>query len=180
MWELSFKIFFFTCLWLCYLESSTNLGLYKRWFVNNISIFSLFLSMHPECVNILSKWIWVSFLNWVNILVKALIQMMLLMDYSGVGVTKPISSVPLFLQFFRLIKILFTFGISRSCLADIDAAELWWHLLNMDVIWRIHLYFCQIKNFTNREINKWSFSNPHAWSPEHCTQQLTAHAYEWG
>ena len=54
--------------------------------------------------------------------------------WSGVGVSKPIFAVPLFSQFFRMIKTLFTCMISRSYLTGVTAAELRRHLTNMNVI----------------------------------------------
>ena len=52
----------------------------------------------------------------------------------GVGVTKPIFSVPLFSQFFRMIKTVVTWMISSSCLAGVTAAELRRHLANMNIV----------------------------------------------
>ena len=52
----------------------------------------------------------------------------------GVGVTKPIFSVPLFPQFFQMIKAVFTCMISSSYLAGVTAAELRRHLANVNVI----------------------------------------------
>ena len=53
---------------------------------------------------------------------------------SGVGVIKPIFSVPLFSQFFTMSKTLVTCMISRSYLIGVIAAELRRHLTNMNVI----------------------------------------------
>ena len=52
----------------------------------------------------------------------------------GVGVTKPIFSVPLFSQFFRMVKTLIICMISRWYLTGVTAAELRRHLTNMNVI----------------------------------------------
>ena len=89
----------------------------------------------------------------------------------GVGVTKPISSAPLFSQFFRVIKILVTYGISHPYLTDVscgDICEIW--------MWfgESNMYFCKIKNFTNREINERSFSNPHPREKLSCKQGTLA------
>ena len=53
---------------------------------------------------------------------------------SGVGVTKPISSVPLISRFFTIVKTLVTYWISCSYLTGVAAAQLRWHLSNMNVI----------------------------------------------
>ena len=52
----------------------------------------------------------------------------------GVGVTKPIFSVPLFSQFFRIMKTVVTLKIPSSYLAGVSAAELRRHLANMNMI----------------------------------------------
>ena len=52
----------------------------------------------------------------------------------GVGVTKPISSVPLFSEFFNIIKTYVTYWISRLYLTGVAAAQLRWHLSNINVI----------------------------------------------
>ena len=56
---------------------------------------------------------------------------------SGVGVTKAISSVPLFCEFFSIFKTNVSYWISRLYLASVAAAQLRWHLSNMNVIRRI-------------------------------------------
>ena len=43
-------------------------------------------------------------------------------DTPGVGVTKPISSVPLFSHFFTFMSNLVIYGVSRSYLANVSAA----------------------------------------------------------
>ena len=61
---------------------------------------------------------------------------------SGVGVTKPIFSVPLFSHFFWMIKTVVTCMISSSYLAGVTAAVLRRHLANMnmiEIIWLILL-----------------------------------------
>ena len=55
----------------------------------------------------------------------------------GVGVTKPLSSVPLFSGFLSIVKPHVSYWISRLYLAGVAAALLRWHLSNMDVIRRI-------------------------------------------
>ena len=56
---------------------------------------------------------------------------------SGVGVTKPISSIPLFSKFFNIIKTHVSYWISRLYLTGVAAAQLRWHLSNIDVFWII-------------------------------------------
>ena len=53
---------------------------------------------------------------------------------SGVGVTKPIFSVPLFSTFSVSVKTNVSYWISRLYLAGVAAAQLRWHLSNMNVI----------------------------------------------
>ena len=53
---------------------------------------------------------------------------------SGVGVTKPILSVPLFSTFSVIVKTNVSYWISRLYLAGVAAAQLRWHLSNMNVI----------------------------------------------
>ena len=55
----------------------------------------------------------------------------------GVGVTKAISSVPLFCEFFSIVKTNVSYWISRLYLAGVAAAQLRWHLSNVNVIRRI-------------------------------------------
>ena len=52
----------------------------------------------------------------------------------GVGVTKPISSVPLFSEFFNNAKTHVDYWISCLYLAGVAAAQLRWHLSNINVI----------------------------------------------
>ena len=54
--------------------------------------------------------------------------------WPGVGVTKQICSVPLFSEFFSIIKTHATYWISLLYLTDVAAAQLWWHLSNINVI----------------------------------------------
>ena len=54
----------------------------------------------------------------------------------GVGVTKPISSVPLFSEIFNIVKTHIMYWISRLYLAGVAAAQLRWHLPNINVIQR--------------------------------------------
>ena len=81
--------------------------------------------------------------------------------YSGVGVTKPISSVPLFSEFLVMSKetsaieyhvYIWQVSLQLSC-SDICQIWMWFEESNM--------YFCHIKNFAYGEINERSFSNPH-------------------
>ena len=53
---------------------------------------------------------------------------------SGVGVTKPISSVPLFPEFFIILKTNGIYWRSRLYLTGVAAAQLRWHLSNINVI----------------------------------------------
>ena len=59
------------------------------------------------------------------------------MEESGVGVTKPISSTPLFFWFFSIVKTNVSYWISPLYLAGVAAAQLRWHLSNMNVIRKI-------------------------------------------
>ena len=79
----------------------------------------------------------------------------------GVGVTKPIFSIPLFSQLFRMTNTVVTCMISSSCLAGVTAAQLRRHLANINMIEISDLYFCKIEISCNGEINERSFSNPH-------------------
>ena len=56
----------------------------------------------------------------------------------GMGVTEPISPVPLFSHFFRIIDLLGTYWISRSYLTGVSTPELRWHLPNLNAIERIY------------------------------------------
>ena len=51
-----------------------------------------------------------------------------------VGVTKPISSVPLISRFFTIVKTLVTYWTSCSYLTGVAAAQLRWHMSNMNVM----------------------------------------------
>ena len=66
---------------------------------------------------------------------------------TGVGVTKPIFSVPLFSHFFRMIKTVVTCMISSSYLAGVTAAKLQRHLANMNMIEIIWLLLLLNQNF---------------------------------
>ena len=79
---------------------------------------------------------------------------------AGVGVTKHISSVPLFSELFSIFKTRFGYWMSRLYLTGVTKAELRWHLSNITVIKRSKRYFCKIENFAYGEINERSFSNP--------------------
>ena len=81
-----------------------------------------------------------------------------------VGVTKPISSIPLFSEFFNIVKTRVSYWISRLYLTGVTTAELRWHLSNINVIKKSKRYFCNIENVAYAEINERSFSNPHPWS----------------
>ena len=67
--------------------------------------------------------------------------------WSGVGPTKPISSVLLFSKFFTITKIHLSYCKLYSYLTGGATAEI--------------LYICNIENFAHREINERIFSNPH-------------------
>ena len=54
-----------------------------------------------------------------------------------VGVTKPISSVPLFSPFSNIAKTYISYWISRLYLTGVAVAQLRWHQANMNVIQRI-------------------------------------------
>ena len=79
----------------------------------------------------------------------------------GVGVTKPISSVPLFSEILVMSEetlaieyhvYIWQVSPQLSC-GDICQIWMWFEESNM--------YFCHIENFTYGEINERSFSNPH-------------------
>ena len=59
--------------------------------------------------------------------------------------TKPILTVPLLSQFFRIIKTLITYWISHLYLPSVIVAELQRHLSNMNMIQRMYSYFCKIR-----------------------------------
>ena len=94
-------------------------------------------------------------------------------SHPGVGVIEPISSVPLFSEFFSIIKTHVTYWISRLYLTGDAAAQLWWHLSKINVIWINKRYFCKNENFAYGEINERSFSNPHPWSLSHTSTHPT-------
>ena len=52
----------------------------------------------------------------------------------GVGVTKPNSSVPFFSEFCSIVKTHVSYCMSRLYLAGVAAAQLRWHLSNINVI----------------------------------------------
>ena len=52
----------------------------------------------------------------------------------GVGVTKPISSFPLFSEIFSIVKTHVSYWISHIFLTGVAAAQLQWHLSNINVI----------------------------------------------
>ena len=76
----------------------------------------------------------------------------------GVGVTKAISSVPLFSEIFSIVKTQVSSCISRSYLA----IQTWFKYSKR--------YFCQIEKFACGEINERSFSYPHPWFA-YCTSK---------
>ena len=55
----------------------------------------------------------------------------------GVGVTKSIFSVPLFSYFFSIAKLHVSYWVSHSYLICVTAAQLRWHMSNMNAIQRI-------------------------------------------
>ena len=56
--------------------------------------------------------------------------------WSGVGVTKPFTSVPLLSHIFNIVKTHIMYWISRLYLAGVAAVQLRWHLPNTNVIQR--------------------------------------------
>ena len=86
--------------------------------------------------NELTHWDWVTYLyHWIgSSLVLVMVRHIFGASWPGVGVTKPIFSVPLFSQFFTMIKTLATCMIPHSYLTGVTAAELRRHLTNMNVI----------------------------------------------
>ena len=99
--------------------------------------------------------------------------------WSGVGVTKPISSVPLFSDFFNIVKLcqaieyhVYIWQVSPQ-LSCGDTCQIW--------MWfeESNMYFCHVEKFAYGEINQRSFSNPHPWSGAqvmvaHCSYQSLA------
>ena len=84
------------------------------------------------------------------------------------GVTKPASSIPLFPNFSASPKY---------TLRSEDHIYIWQVLLQLSCgdtcqIWmqctEYNRYFCKIENFAYKEINRWSFSNPHHRSATIC------------
>ena len=73
-------------------------------------------------------------MDWLRITVIAENIIVADLNWPGVGVTKPNSSVPLFSHFCRIIKIPLTYWISRWYLTGVTAARLRWYLSNMNVI----------------------------------------------
>ena len=104
------------------------------------------------------KCIWICCLRNVGHFV--LISMCNVEQRSGVGVTKPISSVQLFSEIFNIVKTHIMYSISCLYLASVAAAQLRWHLPNMNVIQKPNRYFCDIEIFAYGGINEQSFSNP--------------------
>ena len=50
------------------------------------------------------------------------------------GVTKPISSIPLFFKIFSIVKTHVSYWISRLYLTGVPVAQLRWHMSNINVI----------------------------------------------
>ena len=71
-------------------------------------------------------------------------------DRPGVGVTKPIFSVPLFSTSSVIVKTNVSYWISRLYLAGVAAAELRWHLSNMNVVHGILQVLLQDRKFCLR------------------------------
>ena len=66
---------------------------------------------------------------------------------TGLGVTKPIFSIPLIVDFFSIVKTHVKYWISRLYLTGIAAAELRWYLSNMDVIQIVYQVLLQDRKF---------------------------------
>ena len=78
--------------------------------------------------------------------------------FLGVRVTKPVSSIPLFSHFFRVIKILVIYWISCSYFINVATSKL--HAICRIWIW--------LKNLTSTSARfKISFSNLHPWGLQH-------------
>ena len=82
-------------------------------------------------------------------------------DRSRVGLLSHIFLSRYFPPFIEISKQLVTYWISHSYLTGVTAAELQWHLSNMNVIWIFNIWFCNILNLWDGEINERRFSNPH-------------------
>ena len=85
----------------------------------------------------------------------------------GVGVPKPISKVPIFFQFFTIVKTL------HAWLAIEYYVHTWQVSLQLSCsdtyqIWKwknsANRSFCKIQNVLNSKIYKRDFSTPHSWS----------------
>ena len=93
-----------------------------------VSHTKLFPQAYLRCYQPIKAWLHHMDQDMVDILIQV---------SPGVGVTKPISSVPLFSHFCIIIKIPLTCWISRLYLTGVTAARLRWYLSNMNVIWII-------------------------------------------
>ena len=60
-------------------------------------------------------------------------------DRPGEEATKPISSVPLFCEIFRIFKTHISYQISRLYLTGVSAAQLRWHLSKIQIIQEVLL-----------------------------------------
>ena len=93
---------------------------------------------------------------------------------SRVGVIEPISSVPLYSEFFSIVKTHVRYLISCLYLPGSASAQLRWYLSICMWIKESNSYFCKIENFAYGEINKRSFSNPHSWGHSAYNDTLNA------
>ena len=90
-------------------------------------------------------------LNWVFFILN---------DSPGVEVTKTISPVPSFLEFFSIVKTQASYGMSRFYLTFVATVHLRWHLPNMNSFNEYDRNFCEIKSFAHGETSERSFNNP--------------------
>ena len=81
-------------------------------------------------------------------------------SHQGVGVTKPISSLPLFSSFFNIAKTHISYWISRLYLTGVVAAQLRRHLSNMNVIKKSNRYFCKIDILLTEKLTNGAFVTP--------------------
>ena len=79
-------------------------------------------------------WKAVLILKWANPEIPRLRWSITTICTPGVGVTKSISTVPLFFEFFSIIKTRVSYWISLLYLTGVAAVELLWHRPNMNMI----------------------------------------------
>ena len=105
-----------------------------NWGINELMAVSLFIHSNALWqLGINRTW-----MHAINTITSTSQKQLTAFSWPGVAVTKPTSSIMLFAQFFRIIKALIAYWISHSYLTGASAAQLQWHLSNMNVTpwWR--------------------------------------------